>query len=562
MSTGPVRTSHLDYAVVSNGRVLALIGPDSSVDWLCLPRFDSPSVFGAVLDRDLGGRCAVRMTEGQYTSNYIDGSNLLDTHISGPTGVVRVRDFCPVGHSALVRIVEPISGHPNIELELDPRWNYGGSLDAGPVQIGCSVPLDGRPITLREPVVVVVSDGGGIEPSAQAAGLAFDDALARDHAFVASLRSDLPPAVVRSALVLHALTDAETGAMLAAATTSIPEAVGEPRNWDYRFAWIRDGCFAAEALLQLGHHETANRLLDFFRRATGDGVDDGGVQPVFTIHGKMDMPERVITHLLGFESTRPVRVGNAAALQHQHDAYGQLVWLAARLDRDMSEDRWEWLATLVDMAAVLRNQPDAGIWEFRDRPGRYTTSRAWIWVALDRGARMARARGQNTRAEAWSMLASEERAILFSHAGRAGFFAQTLDNDTPDAASLFLSSIGVVAASHPLFQQTVERCEAALAIGGMMRRYVAEDDFGRTTSVFNLCTLWWAEALARMGRTDQAQATLDRFLTYGNPHGLFSEDVDPATGRLLGNFPQAYTHTGIIKAWLAIEASRHPAAEG
>lgn len=555
--------AHLDYGLASSGRVCALIGPDTSIDWLCMPRFDGPSVFAALLDPAKGGRCAVRYrgANPQMQTRYLPDSNVLETTMSGAAGVLTVTDFCPVGAAALVRLVRPVRGSPSVDIELTPRWDYGRDPDGpGPVTIQTSRPVE-EPIRLDAPLVLVISHGpASIAAQPAAAEAALRASLASDRAFVATLTGATCEMVRRSALVLHALTDETGGGLIAAATTSVPEALGEPRNWDYRYVWIRDACFAAEALLRLGHRRTASRLLDFFRRV--GTKPDGTLQPLFGIDGRAALPEMTLDNLDGFGGSRPVRIGNAAALQHQHDAYGQLIWLTERLGGELTERTWAWVCGLVDTAISLRALPDAGIWEFRDRPGRYTTSRAWIWVALHRGARLARRAGDVGRAQRWRELAAEEHGLILECARRTGFFAQTLDCDNADAASLVLPALGLVDATDPLFLATMERCEAALETGGMMRRYVARDDFGDTTSVFNLCTLWWVEALARAGHRDRARRIFDAFMGHANPLGLLSEDVDPSTGRLLGNFPQAYSHTGVINAALALgEAGGSPPAE-
>ena len=535
---------HLDHAIVSNGRCCALIAPDACVEWLCLPRFDSESVFASLLDRERGGHFAIRLRGATCSAAYIPDTNVLETRLVTPDAEVLVQDFCPVGFAALIRIIRPIRGTPELEIDLAPRWDYGRQSGAGPLRVHGPRGL----ILLDAPRVAVISESP-TPLSVEAAEAERDRAMERDRAFVATLEAGSHE--TRSALVLHALTDAESGAMLAAATTSVPEALGEPRNWDYRYAWIRDGCFAAEALLRLGHRRTAENLLTFFEAAIGDATER--VQPLFGVDGRTSLPEEPLDQLAGFGGSRPVRVGNAAALQHQHDAYGQLVWLADRLASPSSEARYTWLCKLVDSAVRLRTVPDAGIWEFRDRPGRYTMSRAWCWVAIDRGAKLAQRQGDTERSGRLATLADEERHLIVECAAASGFFAQTLDCDNPDASSLLLPTLGLVPATHPLFIETVRRCESVLAVGSMMRRYVALDDFGETTSVFNVCTLWWAEALARMGETERARDVLERFRAHGNPHGLFSEDVDPSTGALLGNIPQAYSHTGLITARLALE---------
>lgn len=548
----------LDHGLVSSGKVLALVAPDSSVDWLCLPRFDAPSVFARILDPEGG---TFRVEGAPISMRYRADTNVLETVLAVDGGTVRIIDACR--GAAFVRAVEPVSGTPSARVVFEPRPDYARCKPA--LRLG-KRGIDADGLTLATSVGAAILAGEPVDFSqAQSFVLAADppalDAFGLIHQATEEDRrycADMPPALRRHALVLKAHTYQQTGAIIAAATTSIPEAIGTPRTWDYRYAWIRDGSFAAEALLRLGKPRAAWDFLDFMRNA----IANDAPQPLYGIEYERDLTERSLPHLRGFADTQPVRIGNAAALQIQHDAYGQIVWLAdaweQAVDGRLDATRYAWVERQAEAALAVGDAPDCGIWEFRDRPGRYTFSQLWRWVAFDRMARIAARHAQPD--ERWRSAAETVRADLLAAADRVGFFAQTLDGDDVDASSLQIAALGLVPGDDPRLLATIDRCEAVLAIDGLMRRYVAEDDFGETTSTFGLCTLWWAEALALAGRVEAAQAVYERFSSFANPVGLFAEDIEPDTGRLLGNFPQVYSHTGLITARLALDMDLHEVA--
>lgn len=565
-----MRPWRLDHGLISNGRVLALVAPDTHVEWYCADRFDGPALFCGLLDRDRGGRFAIELKGCTHrTQRYRRDSLVLVTTLKGPDGAVVVEDVCPMDGSArLIRRVSPVSGRPRVRVAFDPRPDYGRA------SVSSSETPSGRRAgrftlsSIGAPAVPASSDGWQAVDQPLTWVLAQDDdpiettllgdavehADAAWRAWLGQLDAGPEPLVRRSLLTLAALTYRPSGAMIAAATTSLPEAIGEPRNWDYRYCWVRDGAFAADALLQAGDRKSAERFLAFLRRAVGEDEP----QPLYRVDGGSEIPESILSHLRGFEDTGPVRIGNAAATQTQHDSHGQIVWLADGIHRAggvLPKDTLRWLWDRVEAANAARAVPDAGIWEFRDRPGRYTFSHLWCWVALDRGARLAEAHGEGARAARWRALAGQQRKMMLAAADRVGFFAQTLDGDDVDASSLAVAPLGLVPASDPRYRNTIDRCEDVLLVDGLMRRYVAHDDFGETTSTFSLCTLWWIEALALAGRRDEARAAYDRFVAHANPVGLFSEDIEPSTGRLLGNFPQAYTHIGLLAAHRALMGS-------
>jgi GH15 family glucan-1,4-alpha-glucosidase len=362
--------------------------------------------------------------------------------------------------------------------------------------------------------------------------------------------------VLRSALCLKLHAYLDTGAVIAAATTSIPEAVGTERTWDYRYCWLRDAAFVVEGLRRLSHLAEGEAFVNFLRNV----AEDGPLQPVYGIGGERELPESHLDHLAGFAGSKPVRIGNAAALQKQNDLMGEMVLCLGSLLSDPRivnsdpDGLMKLVERLVEGAITASPTTDTGIWEFRTNLRHYTFSAVLCWVAAARGARVARSLGRTEQADRWERWAEVEQARLLreGYNEKQGCFTQALGSQHPDAASLLLPTLGFIDARDPRFISTVRACERSLVDKGLMFRYRNPDDFGETTSAFSICSFWWAEALAMMGELDQAIELFRRLLAYANPVGLFSEDIEPKSGRLIGNFPQAYTHVGLIHAAITI----------
>ena len=573
----------LDHAAFGNGRVIALVSPTSAIEWLCFPRFDSPSLFGRLLDRDRGGtfRVLVDGKEVPGTMSYLENTNVIATTFEHGEWGWEVIDFAPRLPRGLtvavpietIRLVRPLRGQPRLQIDFDPRPDYGrrqAELIPGtdgleirggpaPIHLFTSVPptyLTGRQeFVLSRPAFFMIRYGAVGDPPTWAEinhDLEVTIAGWRAWAKTCALPSFVPRQVLRSALCLKLHAYHDTGAIIAAATTSIPEAMGTPRTWDYRFCWLRDAAFVIEALRRLSHLNEGEQFLRYLR----DVVEAGELQPVYGIGGERALAEELLPHLAGFGGNGHVRIGNAASLQRQNDLMGEMMLCLETLLTDprivleSSEDVFPLIAKLVERAIEMAPEPDTGIWEFRSALKHYTFSRAMCWVAIDRGASLAQGLGRPDLAARWAPIAEAEKATVLRRGfnPEVGFFAQTLDGKQPDAANLLLPMIGLVDAKDPRFVSTMEAYRRLLMRDGLVLRYRNRDDFGETTSAFTICSFWFAEALALMGRLDEAIEVFHGVTKYANPVGLYSEDVDPTTGRLLGNFPQAYTHVGLIHA--------------
>jgi GH15 family glucan-1,4-alpha-glucosidase len=554
---------------------------------MCLPRFDSPSVFARLLDRDAGGTFRIlhgdREVRGEL--RYVPNTNVLSCRFREGEDAWEVVDFAPRIPEGLdvrvpieiVRIVRPLAGHPRLRVDFDPRPGYGrvrpdlrestrGIEVLGgpaPLHLTTSIPspyvLSKREFVLSKPIYFALGYVASETTSNLASALHELDLTVdgwRAWAKTCALPHFAAPEVLRSALCLKLHAYHQTGAIIAAATTSIPEALGTERAWDYRYCWLRDAAFVVEAFRRLGHLNEGEQFLNFLR----DVAEGGPLQPLYGIDGERALPEERLAHLAGFGGNCIVRVGNAATAQRQNDLMGELVLCLETLltDPRIVDDDWgrftPLVHRLVEEAIEAAPTLDTSIWEFRSIRGYYTFSRAMCWVAIDRGATLAQKLGRTELSQRWRPIADREREEVLrrGYSQSLGYFTQQLEGRYPDASLLLLPTLGIIDARDPRFVSTVEAYERSLVTGDMMRRYASMDDFGETTSAFTICSFWWAEALALMGRLERAIDVFTRTTRYANPLGLFSEDVDPATGALLGNFPQAYTHVGLIHAAMTI----------
>jgi GH15 family glucan-1,4-alpha-glucosidase len=571
-----------DYGFLSDCRSSALVATDGSVDWLCWPRFDSDALLGAILDPERGGRFRVGPAgagELAVTRRYLPGTNVLETTWSGPAGELTLTDWLDVGgRQALCRLARCTRGRMTVAVDLDPRPGFGrhGALTwqrrlgwlVAEMPDGTPLVADGigaarETFTLSEGEERQITLGFG-EPGPSDARAALESALRWWQHWSADLRLPDGPyrdAVERSALVLKGLQYRRTGAIVAAATTSLPEEIGGERNWDYRFSWLRDAAFTLHALRAVGKRAEADAWLDWLK---GIALRNGDLrlQIMYGIGGEADLPEQQLEHLAGYMDSGPVRVGNAAAGQRQLDVYGELadaIWqhrLAA--GRPLGRHRAALLAELADRACDDWRLPDEGIWEVRGAPRHFTYSKVMCWVALDRAIRAAEVDGLPGRpvarwAAARAAIAAEVHERAWS--GRLGAFTQSYDSEALDASALVFALAGFVDASDPRFVSTVRAIEAGLTRGGLVDRYrigeAADDGLAGEEGTFSICSLWMVLALASIGDRAGAQRQFERVWASANDLGLMSEELTP-DGVLLGNFPQAFTHIALIAAALAL----------
>jgi GH15 family glucan-1,4-alpha-glucosidase len=587
-----ITVPRLDHAAVGNGRVLALVSPTSAIDWLCLPRMDSPTVFARLLDEEKGGTFRLLGAQGELRGqlDYIPRTNVVRTRFSDPSGEWDVFDFAPrlaltedevYAPAELVRYVVPVSGNPTVVVDFDPRPDYarvaptfrhdalGVRVSNGPrpLRLQSNVPattiLERIPYRLEQPAYFVVTMAD--EPvyrDVDSVRRQLDRTIRGWQVWskACALPAFAPEAVLRSALCLKLHISEHSGAVIAAATTSLPEEMHTPRTWDYRYCWLRDAAFVVDALRRLSYLRESERFIEFLSRILGTGP----LQPVYGIDGERALPEEFLEHLAGFGGNGHVRIGNAAAEQRQNDLMGELVLsLGAALDDPRlsvanHEATFALVASLVEEAIQLAPQPDTGIWEYRTQLRHHTFSRAMCWAAMHRGATLARRFGRPDLAERWRRAAERERLVVLDRGYSAprGYFTQALDGEHADASLLLLPILGLLPATDPRMISTTAAYEKLLVRNGMMLRYAHADDLGAPASAFSICTFWWAELLALQGRIEDAENVFERMMSHANPLSLFSEDIDPASGTLLGNFPQAYTHVGLIHAATTIGQMR------
>jgi GH15 family glucan-1,4-alpha-glucosidase len=605
-----------DYGFLSDCHTGALVSSDGSIEWMCLPHFDSPSVFGAMLDRGAGswrvGPYGLYVPAGR---RYIPGTNMIETTWMTPQGWLCVVDLLAIGewhdneHGSshtrpptdfdadhlLVRMVQCIQGQVQVELVCEPMLDYGATpakwsvadtgeeggyaLDASDgvtafrLFSDMRMGIEGNRVHGRHTMVegekrfcaLSWTEGlGGPRTVAQAeehvqrTGHFWRSWLAEgtypDHPWRFHLQ--------RSALVLKGLTFMPTGALVAAPTTSLPETPGGERNWDYRFCWMRDASFTLWALHALGLDWEADDFVQYV--ADMERNEDGSLQIMYGIKGDMDLAESTLDHLKGYEGARPVRIGNGAYAQRQNDVYGAVldsVYLHAKQRDHIPERLWPVLTDQVKCAAKAWKEPDQGIWEARGEPRHYVSSKLMCWVAMDRGARLAERRGEQEQAEEWQTLADEIHAdICAKGVDKRGVFRQHYDTDALDASNLLVPLVRFLPPEDERVCATVMAIRDELTEGGLVLRYrtdETDDGLEGEEGTFLICSFWLVSALSEIGEDRQAEHLCERLLSYSSPLELYAEELEASSGRHLGNFPQAFTHLALINAVThVIEAQR------
>ena len=583
-----------DHGLIGDLRTAALVGADGTINWYCTPRFDSPSVFAAILDHSDGGHWLIGPSLWARSSQfYFPDTNVLITRFFTPDGVGEIQDFMPISRNPrevarhrLVRRVLCARGEMSFEVEAVPRFDYGRqehTLDLDDprmaifespslsLALSATVPLTraqndvGGSFTLAEGENATfeldrISDGAEPRPcSNEESAELFAETVDYWRRWLSQsrYRGRWRETVNRSALVLKLLTYNPTGALVAAPTTSLPEQLGGERNWDYRFTWIRDAAFSVYALLRLGFTEEAQAFGEWlsarFRERRGHA--DGPLQIMYTVDGAPEMPEEKLTHLEGYAGSAPVRIGNEAADQLQLDIYGEMldsIYLFDRHGQPITAAGWDDVSRVVDWVCDNWDQADEGIWETRGGRKDFTYSRLMSWVGLDRALRISQHRGLPADVQRWT----SARDTIYRQIMERGWsdkrnaFVQHYEDDVLDASLLMMPLTKFIAPADPRWLSTLEAMGKDLVSDSLVFRYDPEaspDGLRGDEGTFSICSFWYVEALARAGHVEAARLAFEKMLTYSNHLGLYSEEVGP-TGEQLGNFPQAFTHLALISA--------------
>ncbi|MBU1086929.1 MAG: glycoside hydrolase family 15 protein [Candidatus Omnitrophica bacterium] len=586
-----------DYGIIGNCQSAALVSNQGSIDWLCLPNFEAGSIFAKMLDDKKGG-CFAIVPEGQCATlqQYIPRTNILSTIFEGKEWSFELIDFMPRYHDYngsyhnppdVIRILKLISGKPRFKIFYDPKINYGefptitirsedylksysakGAYES--IYLYSSIPLEvinnGQYYTLEKNEFCNLSYNQKIVPL-DMDNIELELELTRAYwmswVSMGNQFSKYNAEIQRSSLVLKLLSFQNTGAILAAATTSLPETIKDVRNWDYRFCWIRDASMTIRILNQLGHVNVAERFLNFILNIIP--YKDEKIQIMYGINGQKELPERELSWLAGYQNSKPVRIGNAAYIQKQDDIYGVLmdmIYEYLLLYRNNAlhniEDLWTVVRTLARHVINNWDSPDQSIWEFRSNPQHFTLSKVLCWVALDRGAKIASLFNKADYAKEWEEHSRiiKEDILKNGWNEELGFFTQSYHGTNCDASNLLMEHYGFIDASDSRYVSTVKKTYENLCKDGLMFRYINEDDFGKPKSAFLVCTFWMIKSLYRIGDKQLAVEMFDNILKHSNHLGLFSEGLDIESKRLLGNFPQAYSHLALIDLAMVLNSEK------
>lgn len=582
----PPPTDNLNYGIIGNCKSSALINEDSSIEWCCLPQFDSPSVFGKILDQKKGGSFQI-LCDNSYsiTQKYVDNTCILMTKFDNGSDAFELLDYMPrfqkengvyYAPPEICRILKLVKGNPKLKVLYDPRLVYsiGRTNNYEKNDFIVSVVNEERYDTLY--LYTDLNKKNILECS--------EISLDRDYFLTISYNEKInPPSldhiylelertkvywlnwcfktptyknynsqILRSAMTLKLLTFEKTGAVLAAATTSLPETIGEVRNWDYRFCWIRDASMVIKVITKLGHVKIVKKFIDFILDIIPDKNEK--LQIMYGINGEKMLTEETLDHLSGYKNSRPVRVGNAAFIQKQNDIYGILVdAIHYQIEKyinenDKHEELWSIVKNIVWVVDNNWKMPDKGIWEFRQEDQHFTFSKLLCWVAVDRAIKISELIQGGKSAKKWKSLRTEIYNDIIENAWseEKQAFTQSYGAEHLDASVLLMEPYGFIDAKDIRYVKTVKAIERELSHEGLLFRYKNVDDFGTPSSSFTVCTFWFINSLYKIGEKEKSKLMFDKLLSYSNHLGLFSEDIDFKSKRLLGNFPQAYSHLALI----------------
>jgi len=578
---------NMNYGVIGNCKSVALISECGSIDWCCLPDFNSSSVFAKILDDQIGGTCEI-IVDKEYTirQEYIKNTNILSTRYSRKNDVFIILDFMPRYKTEtqsyytppdIIRYFKHISGKPEFSVNYQPKLEYAkyetktvvfeqyiksyttsgeydslylySSLDKNDIFNNCRIRLE------KDEFILISYNQKLLEQTIERQYLK----LQRTNVYWLNWSNEIKlfslyqNEIIRSALTLKILSYDKSGAILAAATTSLPETLGKERNWDYRFCWIRDASMVVKVVLKLGHYNMVKRFLNFILDIIPDKNEK--IQIMYGINKEKILPEETLSHLKGYHNSAPVRIGNAAHIQKQNDIYGILVDVISQQFRyfetslENSESLWTITRSIVEIVKENWQKPDKGIWEIRTEEKHFTFSKVLCWVAIDRAIKIASIIRMHDYIEKWQPLADAIKEDIHANAWNEELnsFTQSYGSNDLDAALLLMEPYGFCDAKDEKYKQTVLTIRKELCKSGLMYRYKNKDDFGYPSSSFVICTFWLINSLHVIGEKDTAKKMFDDLLSYSNHLGLFSEAIDFKTKRLLGNFPQAYSHLALIE---------------
>ena len=577
-------STNLNYGIIGNCKSAALINEDTSIDWLCLPQFDSPSVFANILDDQKGGHFLIKNL-ANYTIKqaYIENTNILRTEFRNEKAGFEVIDFMPRYKNEInlyytppevIRIIRPLYGSPTLSIDYFPALEYAAAKTVSYIKedfivsvydqdnydtlyLYSNLPkvdiIEGNIVELTQPAFFTISYNEKLQiPSLNSCLLE----LERTKLYWLNWCAKTPTyqyyneVILRSAMTLKLLTYDKTGAILAAATTSLPESIGEVRNWDYRFCWIRDASMVIRVISKLGHKKIVKDFIDYIIDLIPE--TDEKIQIMYGINKEKKLTETHLDHLSGYENSSPVRIGNAAYKQKQNDIYGILMdaihveLVEFPLLFEKKEELWSIVKNIVWVVNNNWFLPDKGIWEIREENKHFTFSKVLCWVAIDRAIKIANFLGKDK--DKWISLREEIKNDIDQNAWNPSIeaYTQFYGSEALDASVLLMEQYGFIDAHEERYIKTVKATERELSYEGLLYRYKNEDDFGTPTSSFTVCTFWFINSLFKIGEVDKAKTLFDQILSYSNHLGLFSEDLDFKTKRLLGNFPQAYSHLALI----------------
>ena len=585
-----------DYAVIGDGHTAALVSSAGSIDWLCLPRFDSPAVFCRLLDAQKGGSFRIGpAAQCTVTRSYVGPTNVVATTFQCNAGTARLTDFIEVGRSEgscrVLRLVEGLAGEPEFEIQFYPTFDFTRAAPEIEMHADGVIARSGREALALSSRANLRHDGNGrltgmfrvrageqlwfaltytpdergapvtVLPLGAEAALQRALEYWRNWAARCTYEGPYRDLVHRSALTLRLLIHEPTGALVAAPTTSLPETIGGEKNWDYRFMWLRDAGLILDALMLAGYHDETERYFRWLEDLCLDCT--GGLRIMYTVDGSPRIPEAILD-LEGYQRSAPVRVGNAAAVQRQLDVFGHVIdamyFCSERMGLPLRVELWQMLRSFADQIAAIWHEPDQGPWEVRGEPRHFLYSKLFCWVGLDRALRIAKRRGESgEHVERWRAAREEVREAIVTRGynEELGAFTYAFDEPLLDASVLAIPLVDFLPATDPRVRSTTEKIREQLSENGLVYRNRTDDLRGEGT--FTLCSFWLVENLALQGRLDEARELFERIAVHASDLGLFSEEIDAKSGELLGNYPQGFTHLGLIRAASRIAAAQQAA---